>query len=69
MASDLKEPARKKPKRSSRWQKEWKCFNMVHSEKGSSYAHCKTCAVDFSVAGGGLHEVKRHIQAKKHQDE
>ena len=41
---------------------------MAHSEKGSSYAHCKTCVVDFSVAGGGLHEVKRHIQTKKHQD-
>ena len=56
MARDLKEPARKKPKRASRWQEEWKRFNMAHSEKGSGYAHCKTCAVDFSVAGGGVHE-------------
>ena len=37
-------------------------------EKGSSCAYCNTCGVDFAVAGGGVHEVKRHIQTKKHQD-
>ena len=58
----------KKPKRASKWQADWKRYNMTSSGKGSSYAYCKTCGVDFSVAGGGVHEVKRHIQTKKHQD-
>ena len=55
-------------KRASKWQADWKRYNMTSSGKGSSCAYCNTCGVDFAVAGGGVHEVKRHIQTKKHQD-
>ena len=30
------------------------------------YAYCAMCNVDFSVAGGGVFQVKRHCQSKKH---
>ena len=41
---------------------------MTASRKGSTYVHCKVCAADFCVAGGGVHEVKRHIDTKKHKE-
>ena len=41
---------------------------MNKSKKGPSFIHCKICTVDFSVAGGGVHEVKRHMETKKHKD-
>ena len=33
---------------------------MAPSRKGPAFAFCTVCNVDFSVAGGGVHEVKRH---------
>ena len=39
---------------------------MKESRKGSSFVYCNICCTDFSVASGGLHEVKRHIASKKH---
>ena len=68
MAERFSEPPAKIPKRSSKWQPEWTKYCMSASKKGSSYAHCNVCAVDFSVAGGGVHEVKRHLESKKHKD-
>ena len=41
---------------------------MTASRKGPTYAHCKVCDTDFAIAGGGVHEVKRHIETKKHKD-
>ena len=39
-ASSRGGPATKKPKRASKWQHEWKRYNMSESRKGSSYVHC-----------------------------
>ena len=63
-------PPKKKVARhvSSKWQAEWANFGMASSKKGSSYAFCSVCNCDISVAGGGVHEVKRHCSSKKHTD-
>ena len=63
-------PPKKKVARhvSSKWQAEWAKFGMASSKKGSSYAFCTVCNCDISVAGGGVHEVKRHCSSKKHTD-
>ena len=65
-ASSRGGPATKKPKRVSKWQHEWKRYNMSESRKGSSYVHCDICGTDFSIAGGGSHEVKRHVEGRRH---
>ena len=36
--------------------------------KGASYVHCNMCLADFSVASGGVHDLKRLINSKKHSD-
>ena len=36
--------------------------------KGASYVHCNVCLADFSVASGGVHDLKRLINSKKHSD-
>ena len=47
----------------SKWQAEWSKFWMAPSRKGvATFAFCTVCNVDFSVAGGGVHEVKRHCR-------
>ena len=63
-------PPRKKPARhtASKWQPEWTVLRMKPSGKGSSYAYCSVCFCDFSVAGGGVHEVKRHCASRKHTE-
>ena len=61
-------PVPKKPRRSSTWQPELTRYNMTASRKGPTYAHCKVCDTDFAVAGGGVHEVKRHMETKKHKE-
>ena len=65
-ASSLEPPTRKKTKRDSKWQDDWKKYNMKPSKKGPSFAHCNICSTDFSVASGGVHEIKRHVGRKKH---
>ena len=40
---------------------------MAPSRKGATFAFCTVCNVDFSVAGGGVHEVKRHCSIAKHK--
>ena len=62
---------KKKPARhtASKWQPEWTAsFRMKRSVKGSSYTYCSVCSCDFSVAGGGVHEVKRHCASRKHTE-
>jgi hypothetical protein len=61
-------PVTKKVKRASKWQPEWTRYNMTASQRGASFVHCKVCGIDFSVAGGGVHEIKRHIDTKKHKE-
>ena len=56
-------PAAKKAKRSCKWQPSWKRYNVTASP---SYVHCSVCGTDFSVASGCVHEVKRHVESKKH---
>ena len=40
---------------------------MAPSKRGTSFAFCTLCSVDVSVAGGGVHEVKRHCESAKHK--
>ena len=62
----LDPPAAKRTKRASKWQEEWKKYNMKQSKRGASFVHCNICCTDFSIASGGVHEVKRHIGNKRH---
>lgn len=59
-------PHLKKIKRASKWQDEWKKYNMKPSKRGPSFVFCNICCSDFSVASGGVHELKRHLGCKKH---
>ena len=59
-------PMAKEPKHSSKWQSEWKRYNMSESRKGPSFVHCNICGTDFSVASGGVHDVKHDVDEKKH---
>ena len=34
----------------------------------ASYVHCNVCLADFSVASGGVHDLKRLINSKKQSD-
>ena len=61
-------PSSKKAKRVCKWQPEWKRYHLTESNKGATYVSCTICRADFSVASGGLHEVKRHIESKKHKE-
>ena len=36
--------------------------------KGASYVHCNVCLAGFSVASGGVHDLKRLINGKKYSD-
>ena len=33
-----------------------------------SYVHCNVCLADFSFASGGIHDLNRLINSKKHSD-
>ena len=41
---------------------------MKQSKRGSSFVHCNLCGNDFSIASGGVHEVKRHVATKRHTE-
>ena len=65
-------PPRKKTVRKSKhfkgkWQADWAQFRLKPSKKGKTFAICTVCNCDFSVAGGGVHEVKRHRSSQKHE--
>ena len=59
-------PAAKKAKRACKWQPEWKRYGIKESKKGASYVHCGVCGSDFSITSEGVHDVKRHVESKKH---
>ena len=61
-------PAAKKTKRASKWQEDWKKYNMKESKGGASFVPCNLCGNDFSIASGGVHEVKRHVATKRHTE-
>ena len=51
------------------YQSEWSYkYRMKPSSIGESYVFCTVCQLDFSIAGGGMHQVKRHCQSKRHTD-
>ena len=54
-------------KAASKWQDSWTKFRMRPSRKGQTYVFCNVCQTDFCVAGGGVHEVKRHMETAKHK--
>ena len=51
----------------NKYQREWSGkYRMNSSSLGDTFAHCKMCKFDFSVAGGGVHQVKGHCESKRH---
>ena len=51
----------------SKYQHEWSSkYRMKPSRLGETYAYCTVCNIDFSVAGGGVFQVKRHCESKRH---
>ena len=64
-------PPPKKRKYASKFQESWltsKDFDgIAKSHKGETYAHCKYCRADFSVAAGGKNDIDRHVGGKKHK--
>ena len=64
-------PPRKKIKHmDSKYQSEWSHkYSMKRSGRGETFAYCSVYNVDFSVAGGGVFQVKRYCQSKKHRVE
>ena len=60
-------PSHKKPRhKESKWQASWSKYHLKPSKKGATFVPCTVCNCDFSVAGGGVHEVKRHCNSAKH---
>ena len=51
------------PKRACSWSEE---CHMTRSKKGSLYAYCTVCQTNFSIASGGLHAIRQHVDGKKH---
>ena len=47
-------------------QDSWTKYRLKQSKRGSTYAYCTVCHCDFSVGGGGLHDVKRHCSSLRH---
>ena len=39
---------------------------IIHSSKGSTFAHCTICRVDINISCGGISSVKQHIESVKH---
>ena len=60
-------PSKRKKHVASKFQPEWKRFRLSASKKAPSFAFCTVCGVDFAIAGGGVHEVKRHCETAKHR--
>lgn len=57
-----------KPKRACKWKAEWSRFNIAPSKRDSAYVICHSCSTEFSIAGGGVHEIKRHMETKRHKE-
>ena len=56
----------KKQKIACKYRQEWSRYRMKSSKKGVSYAFCTVCSVDISIAGGGQHEIERHMKKNLH---
>ena len=61
-------PAAKKARRESTFQQEWKHYGIVRSTRGPTFARCKSCNTDISIAHGGVNDVKKHLATSKHQE-
>eukprot|EP00117_Sycon_ciliatum_P001315 scpid104106/ scgid7025/ len=55
-----------KKKVASKWQPSWTKFRMKESRKGPNFVYCTVCQVDVNISGGGVHEIKRHMDTNKH---
>ena len=43
-------------------------FPVIRSSKrGENYAFCTCCSSDISISHGGINDIRKHINAKKHQ--
>lgn len=40
---------------------------ITRSKKGSSFAFCLDCGLDFSIAHGGKNDISSHVKSKRHQ--
>ena len=41
---------------------------IVESDLGKSYAHCRYCRMDFSIARSGQFDISRHCKSKTHAE-
>ena len=41
---------------------------ITHSKKGSSFAHCNYCNIDFNISHSGSYDISRHCERKGHKD-
>ena len=41
--------------------------HIILSKRGNTFAYCKLCVSDFSIAHGGLNDKKRHVEGAKHK--
>jgi hypothetical protein len=56
---------RKRPRKQSfiaAYKEKYPC--MTRSTKGETYAFCKICRTDISIACGGSNDIKKHIEKK-----
>ena len=60
--------SRGKRKRSCKWSADWIRYRMTPSKKGTSYVYCKLCQTDISITSGGVYDVRRHVDGKKHKE-
>ena len=43
-------------------------IGVAPSKKGPMVSFCTVCSVDFSISGGGAHEVERHCDSARHNN-
>ena len=60
--------SRGKRMRSCKWSADWKRYRMTPSKKGAPYVYCTLCQTDISIASGGVYDVRRHVDGKKHKE-
>ena len=41
---------------------------MTPSKKGATHVYCALCQTDISIASGGVYDVRRHVDGKKHKE-
>ena len=55
-------------KRKCKYQPAWSARGFSASKKGPSFVHCDVCGTTFSIAHGGINDIKKHIATIKHKD-